>query len=111
MTEPYKPYEPNLDRINDAEQMRRERDEQLRVEQERIRQQEQDRLRQQEQERQRLLQEQQRGQRVGRHAFGRRGRPGGSGRALGAATNQWRLRGGLGKQGQLLSHSVHVLLK
>lgn len=54
MTEPYKPYEPNLDRINDAEQMRRERDEQLRVEQERIRQ--------QEQERQRLPQEQQRGQ-------------------------------------------------
>lgn len=54
MTEPYKPYEPNLDRINDAEQMRREREEQLRVEQERVRQQEQDRLR--------LLQEQQRGQ-------------------------------------------------
>ena len=54
MTEPYKPYEPNLDRINDAEQMRREREEQLLVEQERIRQ--------QEQERQRLLQEQQRGQ-------------------------------------------------
>jgi hypothetical protein len=54
MTEPYKPYEPNLDRINDAEQMRREREEQLRAEQERIRQQEQDRLR--------LLQQQQRGQ-------------------------------------------------
>lgn len=54
MTEPYKPYEPNLDRINDAEQMRREREEQLRAEQERIRQQEQERLR--------LLQEQQRGQ-------------------------------------------------
>ena len=53
MTEPYKPYEPNLDRINDAEQMRREREEQLRAEQERIRQQEQERLR--------LLQQQQRG--------------------------------------------------
>ncbi|MCD8538957.1 MAG: hypothetical protein LRY55_03735 [Leadbetterella sp.] len=56
MTEPYKPYEPNLDRINDAEQMRREREEQLRVEQ--------DRQRQQEQERLRLLQEQQRGQSI-----------------------------------------------
>lgn len=56
MTEPYKPYEPNLDRINDAEQMRREREEQLRAEQERIRQQEQERLR--------LLQEQQRGQSI-----------------------------------------------
>ncbi len=54
MTEPYKPYEPNLDRINDAEQMRREREEQLRAEQQRIRQQEQERLR--------LLQQQQRGQ-------------------------------------------------
>lgn len=62
MTEPYKPYEPNLDRINDAEQMRREREEQLRAEQERIRQQEQARQRQQEQERLRLLQEQQRSQ-------------------------------------------------
>ncbi|MGC4015092.1 MAG: hypothetical protein QM755_11340 [Luteolibacter sp.] len=54
MTEPFKPYEPNLDRINDAEQMRREREEQLRAEQQRTRQQEQERLR--------LLREQQRGQ-------------------------------------------------
>ncbi|WP_166442701.1 hypothetical protein [Phragmitibacter flavus] len=53
MIEPYQPYEPNLDRINDAEQMRREREEQLRLEQERIRQQEAERLRQlQEQARQ-----------------------------------------------------------
>ena len=52
MTEPYQPYEPNLDRIGDAEQMRRQREEQLRQEQERIRQQEAELLR--------LLQEQQR---------------------------------------------------
>lgn len=52
MPEPYNPYEPHLDRISDAEQMRRERDEQLHLEQERIRQ--------QEQEKRRRLQEQQR---------------------------------------------------
>lgn len=53
MIEPHNPYEPNLDRIGDAEQMRREREEQLRLEQERIRQQEQERLRQvQDQQRQ-----------------------------------------------------------
>jgi hypothetical protein len=52
MVQPFNPYEPNLDRIDDAEQMRREREEQLR--------QEQERLRQQEQERQRRLEEQQR---------------------------------------------------
>lgn len=52
MGQPFNPYEPNLDRIDDAEQMRREREEQLR--------QEQERLRQQEQERQRRFEEQQR---------------------------------------------------
>lgn len=52
MIDPINPYEPNLDRIDDAEQMRREGDEQLR--------QQQERQRQQEQERQRLLQDQQR---------------------------------------------------
>ena len=53
MPEPYNPYEPHLDRVNDAEQMRREREEQLRQEQERIRQQEQENLcRLQEQQRQ-----------------------------------------------------------
>ena len=48
MIEPFNPYEPNLDRIDDAEQMRREREEQLRQDQERLRQQEQERLRRQE---------------------------------------------------------------
>lgn len=52
MPDPYNPYERHLDRIDDAEQMRRERDEQLRQEQERLRQQEEERLRR--------LQEQQR---------------------------------------------------
>jgi len=45
------PYEPNLDRIDDEEQMRRQRDEQLRQEQERIRQQNAERLHQQEEQR------------------------------------------------------------
>ncbi len=53
MSEPYQPYEPNLDRINDAEQMRREREAQLRAEQERLRQQEQERLRQQQEQQRR----------------------------------------------------------
>ena len=53
MSEPYQPYEPNLDRIGDAEQMRREREEQLRAEQERLRQQEQERLRQQQEQQRR----------------------------------------------------------
>lgn len=39
------PYEPNLDRIDDEEQMRRQREDQLRQEQERLRRQEEDRLR------------------------------------------------------------------
>ena len=60
MTDPFKPYEPHLDRIDDAEQMRRERDEQLRQQQGRIHQQEEERIRQQEAERLRLLQDQQR---------------------------------------------------
>ncbi len=50
MIEPYQPYEPHLDRIGDAEQMRREREEQLRQQQERLRQQEQERLRRQEEQ-------------------------------------------------------------
>lgn len=45
MPDPYNPYERHLDRIDDAEQMRREREEQLRQEQERLRQQEAERLR------------------------------------------------------------------
>ena len=46
------PYEPNIDRIDDEEQMRRQREEQLRQEQERVRQQEEERIRrQQEQQR------------------------------------------------------------
>lgn len=46
------PYEPNIDRIDDEEQMRRQREDQLRQEQERVRQQEEERLRrQQEQQR------------------------------------------------------------
>lgn len=45
MIGPFNPYEPNLDRIDDAEQMRRNREEQLRQDQERLRQQEQERLR------------------------------------------------------------------
>lgn len=48
MIKPFNPYEPNLDRIDDAEQMRRDREEQLRQDQERLRQQEQERLRRQE---------------------------------------------------------------
>ena len=57
MIEPFKPYEPHLDRIGDAEQMRREREAQLRQQQERLRQQEAERLRlQQEQQRQSSIQ-------------------------------------------------------
>jgi len=48
MIKPFNPHEPNLDRIDDAEQMRRDREEQLRQDQERLRQQEQERLRRQE---------------------------------------------------------------
>ena len=40
------PYEPNLDRIDSEEQMRRQRDEQLGQEQEDLRQQDEQRLRQ-----------------------------------------------------------------
>ena len=39
------PYEPNIDRIDDEEQMRRNREEQLREEQERLRRQEEERVR------------------------------------------------------------------
>ncbi len=39
------PYEPNIDRIDDEEQMRRNREEQLREEQERLRRQEEERIR------------------------------------------------------------------
>ncbi len=53
MIEPYNPYEPNLDRIGDTEQMRREREEQLRIQQERLRQQEKERLRQLEEQQRR----------------------------------------------------------
>jgi len=42
------PYEPNIDRIDDEEQMRRNREEQLREEQERLRRQEQEQLRREE---------------------------------------------------------------
>ena len=52
MPDSYNPHERHLDRIDDTEQMRRERDEQLRQEQECLRQQEEERLRR--------LQEQQR---------------------------------------------------
>ena len=48
MIKPFNPHEPNLDRNDDAEQMRRDREEQLRQDQERLRQQEQERLRRQE---------------------------------------------------------------
>ncbi len=44
-SDPINPYETHLDRIDDAEQMRREREEQLRQQQERLRQQEQERVR------------------------------------------------------------------
>lgn len=52
MNDPYNPHERHLDRIDDAEQMRRMNEEQLR--------QQRERLRQQEEERQRRFQEQQR---------------------------------------------------
>jgi hypothetical protein len=39
------PYEPNIDRIDDEEQMRRNREAQLREEQERLRRQEEERVR------------------------------------------------------------------
>lgn len=42
------PYEPNIDRIDDEEQMRRNREEQLREEQERLRRQDEERLRREE---------------------------------------------------------------
>lgn len=42
------PYEPNIDRIDDEEQMRRNREEQLREDQERLRRQEEERLRREE---------------------------------------------------------------